>query len=73
MDKGKQEATIGNQSDVLFFEGERLISPDSIRHNVSGRPVEGFISPSFGEVEFLGKDEVPETKVFHVDNIEIVQ
>ena len=35
-----------------------------VGHNVSGRPVEGFISPSFGEVEFLGKDEVPEPKVF---------
>ena len=73
MDKGKQKPTIGNKSDILFFEGERLITPDIVGHNVSGRPVEGFISPSFGEVEFLGKDEVPEPKVFHVDNIEIVQ
>lgn len=73
MGKGKLETTIGNQSDVLFFEGERLITPDMVGHNVSGRPVEGFISPSFGEVEFLGKDEVPEPNVFHVDNIEIVQ
>lgn len=73
METKKQKSANGNQSDILFFEGERLISPDSIGHNVSGRPVEGFISPFFGEVEFLGKDEMPEPKVFHVDKIEIVQ
>ena len=73
MDKGKQKPTIGNQSDILFFEGERLITPDMVGHNVSSRHVEGFISPFFGEVGFLEKNEMPEPKVFHVDKIEIVQ
>ena len=73
MDKGEQKATNGNQTGDLFYECERLITPDMVGHNVSGRPVEGNISQFFGEVEFLGNDEMPEPKVFHVGKIEIVQ
>ena len=57
--------------DICFFDATKVIAPNVEGHNVSFRPVDINVLPSFGKVEFLDNDEQLETQLFYIDESKI--
>ena len=71
MKKKVDERTIDNHPDVVFFDATSL--PRFVaRHRLSDRPVSMNILPSFGKAMFLSDDEQLDTKLFYVDEIDLL-